>query len=233
MKKDLKEFFIKKSTKQGDNMSKFKLTIFDMDGTLLKEKGIFVIAEKKGFKDKLINILRNDSMEFYKRSIEVAKLLKGQNKKEFLDIFRTVPFQDNIKDIVNELRKKHIKTAIATDSYQFLADDLKQRLGIDYAFANNLITNDGIITGELVIHNKNLLKDFNGRIYSICKSHVLEQLCNNLGITVNEAIAVGDGRVDIGMIKKAGLGIAFNALDEVKSHADIVTNNLDIILKYI
>ena len=214
-------------------MNKFKLAVFDMDGTLLKDKGIFVIAEKKGFKDELIRILRNDNMEFYLRSIEVAKLLKGHNKKEFLDIFRTVPFQDNIEDIIKRLKEKNIKTAIATDSYLFLADDLKQRLNIDYAFANNLLTNNGIITGELEINNKNLNKEFNGRIYSICKSYILEQLCMNLGISVNEAIAVGDGRVDIGMIKKAGLGIAFNALDEVKSHADIVTNDLNIILKYI
>jgi len=214
-------------------MSKFKLAIFDMDGTLLRDKGIFVIAEKKGFKNELINILRNDNKEFYERSLDVAKLLKGQSKKEFLEIFRTVPFQDNIKDIINQLRKKDIKTAIATDSYQFLADDLKKRLDIDYAFANNLFTNDDIITGELEIQNKNLIKDFNGRIYSICKSQVLEQLCNNLGISIDESIAVGDGRVDIGMIKIAGLGIAFNALDEVKNHADIVTNDLGTILKYI
>jgi phosphoserine phosphatase SerB len=233
VKKDLKEFFINHLINKVENMSKFKLTVFDMDGTLLKDKGIFVIAEKKGFKDKLIEILRNNNLEFYKRSIEVAKILKGYNKKEFLEIFRTVPFQDNIKDIIRELRKKNIKTAIATDSYQFLADDLKQRLKIDYAFANNLLTNNGKITGEIEIHNKNLLEDFNGRIYSICKSDVLEQLCNILGITVNQVIAVGDGRVDIGMIKKAGLGIAFNALDEVKSHADIVTNDLEIILRYI
>lgn len=233
MKKDLKEFFINRLINKGENMSKFKLTVFDMDGTLLKDKGIFVIAEKKGFKDKLIDILRNDNLEFYKRSIEVAKILKGYNKKEFLEIFRTVPFQDNIKDIIKELRKKNIKTAIATDSYQFLADDLKQRLNIDYAFANNLLTDNDIITGEIEIHNKNLSEDFNGRIYSICKGDVLQQLCNILGITMNQVIAVGDGRVDIGMIKKAGLGIAFNALDEVKAHADIVTNDLEIILRYI
>ncbi len=214
-------------------MSKFKLAIFDMDGTLLTDKGIFVIAEKKGFKQELIDILRNDNMEFYERSLEVAKLLKGQNKKEFLEIFRTVPFQDNIKDIIKELSKKNIKTAIATDSYQFLADDLKQRLNIDYAFANNLLTNNDVITGELEIQNKNLIKDLNGRIYSICKSDVLEKLCIDLSITADEAIAVGYGRVDIGMIKKAGLGIAFNALDEVKDNADVVTDDLGIILRYI
>jgi len=214
-------------------MNNYKLVIFDMDGTLLKDKGIFVIAEKKGFKDDLISILRDDSIEFYKRSIKVGKMLKGHNKKEFLDIFRTVPFQDNIYTILNELKKKQIKTALATDSYQFLADDLKDRLGIDYAFANNLVTNGDIITGELRIHNRDLKKEVNGVIYSICKSYVLEQLCKELKISLKNTIAVGDGRVDIGMIKKAGLGIAINAMDEVKKHADIVTDNLDVILKYI
>jgi len=214
-------------------MSKYKLAIFDMDGTLLKDKGIFVIAEKKGFKDELINILRNDNAEFYKRSIEVASLLKGQSKKEFLEIFRTIPFQDHTKYIINQLKKNNLKTAIVTDSYQFLADDLKQRLDIDYSFANNLLINNDKITGELEINNENLLKDFNGNIYSICKSNVLEKLCMNLGIKLDETIAVGDGKVDIGMIKIAGLGIAFNAPEEVQKHADIVTNDLKCILSYI
>jgi len=215
-------------------MSKFKLVIFDMDGTLLKDRGIFVIAKQKGFLDDLIRLVKDDSMDFYLRSHEVAKLCKGYSASEFLEIFRNVSLQDNAEMVISELKKRGIKTAIATDSYQFLADDLKKRLGIDYAFANNLITNDGIITGELKIHNVDLVKDFcNNRIYSICKSCVLEQLCKKLGFSVEEAIAVGDGIVDIGMLKKAGLGIAINASEQVNKHADITTNNLKVILDYI
>jgi phosphoserine phosphatase len=208
--------------------------MFDMDGTLLQGRGIFVIAEKKGFLEDLIRLIRDGSQEYYKRSIEVVKLLKGYSCFEFLEIFRNVPLQDNAKKIIKELRKKGVITAIATDSYQFLADDLKNRLSIDYAFGNNLITNDGIITGELEIQNKNLKKEFNSnKIYSICKSCVLEQLCNDLKITVDKAIAVGDGIVDTGMIQKAGIGIAFNASDEVKKIADVVTDDLLKILNYI
>ena len=43
----------------------------------------------------------------------------------------------------------------------------------------------------------------------------------------------GDGIVDIGMIKKAGLGVAINASDKVNVHADIVTDDMGILLDYI
>jgi phosphoserine phosphatase len=215
-------------------MTKYKLVVFDMDGTLLRDRGIFVIAEKKGFIDELWNFIRDESMEYYKRSIEIAKLSKGFSQKEFLEIFRKVPVRKNAKEVINKLKNNNIKTAIATDSYKFLADDLKERLGIDYTFANNLIIDNDIITGELEIFNKELKEDFSSnRIYSICKSCVLEELCENLGISLEEAIAVGDSKVDIGMIKKAGLGIALMATDEVKKQADVVSDNLDIILEYI
>ena len=201
-------------------MTKYKLVVFDMDGTLLKDRGIFVIAEKKGFIDELWKFIRDESMEYYKRSIEIAKLSKGFSQKEFLEIFRSVPVRENAKEVINKLKNSNIKTAIATDSYKFLADDLKGRLGIDYTFANNLIIDNDIITGELEIFNKELKEDFSSnRIYSICKSSVLEGLCEELGISLEEAIAVGDSKVDIGMIKKAGLGIAFHAKDIVKQNA--------------
>ena len=58
-------------------------------------------------------------------------------------------------------------------------------------------------------------------------------LCNDLSITTSEAIAVGDGIVDIGMIKKAGLGIALNAREETQNNADVTANDLSVILKYI
>jgi phosphoserine phosphatase len=55
-------------------MSKYKLAMFDMDGTLLQGRGIFIIAKKKGLIEDLERVIMNKNMEFYKKSIEVAKL---------------------------------------------------------------------------------------------------------------------------------------------------------------
>ena len=215
-------------------MDKFKLVMFDMDGTLIQERGIFVIAEKMGFLDELIKHFNSNTFDFYKKSIDIAKLSKGLDKNEILEIFRSIKISLNAEKVIKELKKRKIKTAIATDSYKFLADDLKERLGIEYSFANNLIIENNIITGELEIHNKDLTQDFfSGKTYSICKSCALENLCKELNINIEQTIAVGDGKVDIGMIKKAGLGIAYNAPEIVQKNADVVTDDLNIILDYI
>lgn len=215
-----------------NNKQKFKLVMFDMDGTLLDGRTIFVISEKKGFKNKLFKVLESNK-EAYQKSIEIAKFLKGCDSRELLDIIREIPLQKNIGKVAEKLKEKSVITAIATDSYQFIADDLKERLHFDYAFANNLIIKQNIVTGELILNNNTKKMCHSGKIYSICKGLVLDQLCDMLNIKNTEVIAIGDGIVDIGMIKKAGLGIAYKAPEEVQKYADVKTNDLGVILEYI
>jgi phosphoserine phosphatase len=214
-------------------MNNFKLAVFDMDGTLLERRTIFVFAEKKGFMDDLIRIV-NSKQDSYKKSIEIATLLKGMNSRELLQIFRNIPLREHVEKVIGEIKKKGIKTAIITNSYQFVANDLKSRLDIDWAFANNLIIDKNIVTGELKINNKELVKQFDGcNIHSICKECVLDELCKKLNITTDESIAVGDGLIDTCMIKKAGLGVAIHAPQGVQKYADISSNDFGIILNYI
>ena len=203
-----------------------------MDGTLIDGRSIFVFSEKKGFKDKLLRSLKSDK-EPYEKSIEIAKFLQGTSSTELLEIFRKLPLQKNVEKIAQNLKEKNIKTAVVTDSYQFIADDLKKRLHFDYAFANNLIIEQDIVTGKIILNNSSLKRCDTGILYSICKGLVLDQLCTMLKIIPDEVVAVGDGVVDIGMIKKAGLGIAYKASENVQKNADIITNDLAVILDYI
>jgi phosphoserine phosphatase len=212
---------------------KFKLVIFDMDGTLLNGRTIYEFAEKIGFKNEL-NYLINSDKKFYEITIEIAKLLKGIEKITLLEIFRKIPLQNNVEKVIKILKEKNIKTAIVTDSYQFVANDLRNKLGIDYVYANKLILKNGLFTGEIILHNNKLIRDcILDDIYSICKSCVLKELCKTLNISNNEVLAIGDGIVDISMLNKAGLGIAYKASGKVKKYADIASNDLISILDYI
>lgn len=211
-----------------------KLVLFDMDGTLLNGRTIQKFAEKKGFKKELYELINNKKKSFYEITIEIAKLLKGMEKEELLNIFREIPLQKNTKKVIQSLKKSNIKTAIVTDSYYFVANDLRKKLSIDYVFANKLLSKNGVFTGEISIHNNKKIKDpINNEIYSICKSCVLDKLCEKLNISEKEVIAIGDGIVDISMIHKSGIGIAFNASDNVNKHANVTTNNLLSILEII
>ncbi|KYK20556.1 hypothetical protein AYK25_04575 [Thermoplasmatales archaeon SM1-50] len=211
---------------------KFKLVLFDMDGTLLNDRTIFVFAKRKGFIEQLSRIL-DSTIEPYEKTLKIASLLKGMRYRELLDIFRNIPLQEHVNKVIPTLRENQIKIALATDGYQCFANDLKKRLGLNYAFANRLMINNQLVTGELLFQNKELQQSSNAKIYSINKRSVLEFLCMILDISPDEVIAVGDGFIDTDMIKAAGLGIAYRAPQAVQTYADVVTDDLRIILKYI
>lgn len=70
----------------------------------------------------------------------------------------------------------------------------------------------------------------------INKASGVETVCELLGISMSEVIAMGDSENDIAMIREAGLGVAMgNAQDEVKRVADIttVTNDEHAVAKVI
>lgn len=70
----------------------------------------------------------------------------------------------------------------------------------------------------------------------ISKASGIQQVCELLGITMEQVIAVGDSLNDIAMIEAAGLGVAMgNAQDAVKELADITvaSNNEDGIVQVI
>jgi phosphoserine phosphatase SerB len=211
----------------------FKLVLFDMDETLLKGRTIHVVGEKKGFKEAVVQ-LEESSMVSYKKNKMIAQLLKNIKQKELLTIFRSIPLHDHVEEVIQQLNAQCVQTAIVTNSYQLLADDLRKRLGMNYAVGNILPVHKGIITGELIFQNTLLQKVFDGcKIHPICKRSVVDYFCEKLKIQATEIIAVGDGKIDICMLEKAGLGIAYNASVEVQQHADIATDDLRVILQYI
>jgi phosphoserine phosphatase len=212
---------------------KYKLILFDMDGTLLNGRTIFVLAEAKEFIKKLMRALKYD-IPPYKKTLAIARFLRCITVEEFKDIFRTVSLNEHAAEVVKAAKDAGIKTAIVTDSYQIAALDIQKRLGIDYVFSNELMVKNHHLTGEVILHNKDLTKRHGScQIHSICKKDVMFHLCEKLGIRCDEVIAVGDGTVDICMLREAGLGIAFNAPDVVRASADVCIDNLGEILKYV
>lgn len=60
------------------------------------------------------------------------------------------------------------------------------------------------------------------------KASGIQKYLENGGLTREETMSFGDGENDISMLEFAGIGVAMgNASDEVKAHADYVTDSVD------
>jgi phosphoserine phosphatase len=201
------------------------IAILDMDGTLLAKRTIDTFCESFGLQRELKKIDKMAiTLPAYEITNKIAKLLAGKKKKDLMNIFNTIPLSPGAQDFINFLKKKEFFIAIATDSYQFLADALAVRLNIDMAYGNILEFNNGVITGR-VLTPLRCLKIPDCKEFSICKLWFLRRLKSRInGITV----CVGDGGSDICAFTEADISIAYRPRnDRLKNIAHEVVSDFD------
>jgi len=209
------------------------LVIFDMDDTLLQGRTISVFADKLGFTEELYDIIYTIPTSIG-RSKKIAQLLVGYNEEELLRLFKEIPLQEHLEEVIHEIHHRRLHTALVTNSYSFVAKILQQQLGLEFVFANNLIIHNGIVTGEYHPHNTKPQERFEGcKCHPICKRDVLDHLCEQLNLVPRQVMAVGDGVIDICMLQRAGIGVAYRAPREVQQYADVCVTDMRELLPYL
>lgn len=197
-----------------------KLIAFDLDNVLLDGESIDEIAKMAGIEQE-ISDLTKQAMEgdiTFETSLQKRiNLLKGTSLEDIEQVVEHLPLMEGTEDTIKELKKRGYKLATITGNFQIVTNRL-DGLGIDYIFCNQLHDEDGIVNGEIS----------GPLIAEGSKAEVLQELIDQEGITTEECAAVGDGANDIPMIKKAGLGVAFNAKSKVKEVADVIIENKDL-----
>ena len=92
---------------------------------------------------------------------------------------------------------------------------LRQKIGADFSYANQLEFFDGMATGEV-----NLPSYFFGSPDSICghaycKTNVLQYACEKYNVPLKNCIVAGDSTDDRCIVGHAGKGIAFCSKDDL------------------
>ncbi|WP_035350822.1 Cof-type HAD-IIB family hydrolase [Fictibacillus gelatini] len=229
----------------GDNKNRFKLIALDMDGTLLNDhsevsegnRKAIAEAQERGVHVVLSTGRTLTTCRDYAQSLKLSSYLVTVNGSEIWDnngnlIERNVIEFDHIQAML-ELSKTHQTKFWAVSTDNVWRDEFPENCAdLEWLKFGFNVVDDEIretILGELrkndalEISNSSLT-NIELNAFGINKARGLKRVCKELGITMDEVIAMGDSLNDIAMITEAGLGVAMgNAQDMVKEAADWIT----------
>lgn len=183
---------------------KHKLICFDMDSTLVQIEIIDELARMAGVASqvqKITEAAMQGKIDFTESFRERMALLKGIPETRLKGLADTLPITPGAEKLITTLKKLGFKTAILSGGFEYFGRVLQERLGVDILYANTLDVQDGKTTGKVI-----------GEIVDgKRKADKLAEIARNLGVSLAQVVAVGDGANDIPMLSLAGLGIAFQA----------------------
>ncbi len=181
-----------------------RLVCFDMDSTLIEQEVIDELALEAGVGEQVAEITERamqGELDFQQSFRARVALLKGLDASVLPKIAERLTITEGAERLISTLKALGYKTAILSGGFQYFAEYLQAKLGIDEVHANVLDVQDGVVTGEV----KGVIVD------GARKAELLRELANKLGISLEQAMAVGDGANDLPMLAIAGLGVAYRA----------------------
>ncbi len=202
-----------------------RLVAFDMDSTLIQMEVIDELAKRAGVGKQVSAITERamrGELDFKQSFTQRVGLLKGLPESVLAEVGATLLLTEGAEKLVGTVKKLGYKTAILSGGFNYFGRQLQNQLGIEYVYANELEIENGVVTGRV----KGDIVD------GAKKAELLTMIANKEGISLEQAIAVGDGANDLPMLSIAGLGIAFRAKPIVKASAkqSLSTLGLDGIL---
>ncbi|MDM5340227.1 Cof-type HAD-IIB family hydrolase [Fictibacillus enclensis] len=222
-----------------------KLIALDMDGTLLNDeleispKNRLAIREAQ---EKGVHVVLSTGRSLltcrdYAKSLELKSYLITVNGSEIYDgegnlVERNSLHNNEIAKLI-EMTKKHSAKfwAVSTDKVwrENFPENAAEMEWLKFGFniaddeVRKLVLEELALNRELEISNSSLT-NIEINAVGVTKAKALNRVCNELGITMDNVMAMGDSLNDILMITEAGIGIAMgNAQDTVKEAADWIT----------
>lgn len=208
-------------------LADFRLAAFDMDSTLINIECVDEIAGAVGRKDEVAAIteaaMRGEIADYKESLRRRVALLEGVTVADMEQVYvERLQLNPGAEKLVRACQAAGLKTLLVSGGFTFFTDRIRDRLGIDFTRSNVLEIRSGPNCGELT-----------GRMVDqpwgdICdgeeKRRMLLETCAQLGITPQQAIAVGDGANDLPMMGAAGLSVAYHAKPRVREQAMVAIN---------
>ena len=200
------------------SLSSFKLIAFDMDSTLINIECVDEIADAVGRKAEVAAIteaaMRGEIADYKASLRQRVALLKGVPEAALDEVYaKHLQINPGVQTFVQACQAAGLKTLLVSGGFTYFSDRVRTRLGLDFARANVLGLDNGVLTGTLVAQPWGDIVD------GAEKRRVVLEVCELMGIDPAQAIAVGDGANDLPMMGAVGLSIAFHPKAAVREQA--------------
>jgi len=199
-----------------------RMLIADMDSTMIHQECIDELADEAGFGPRVAAITAramNGELDFESALRERVALLRGLPVATIQKVIETrITLMQGGPVLLATMRARGAYAALVSGGFTAFTGAIAARLGFDEHRANILLAENGILTGQVA-------DPILGRA---AKVRALQEISARLGISPAEAIAVGDGANDLGMLGLAGAGVALHAKPSVAAQCDLRINHGDL-----
>ncbi len=195
-----------------------KLAVFDMDGTLIEQESLVVLAKIAGLEQEiagLTSMAMNGELGFREAVSERVSLLgKHVDQKAIEQAANLCSYRSGVVDFIRWLKKNGCKTVLNTGGFDWLADKVAQDLAMDACFCNQMIWEAGRIVGV----------ELSSLVDGKKKAENLSGYAQSTEIDLKEAVCFGDGANDLPMMDLVqsfgGIAVGVSAKAAVIKKAD-------------
>ncbi|MDR6756582.1 phosphoserine phosphatase [Mycoplana sp. BE70] len=199
-----------------------KLLIADMDSTMIGQECIDELAAEVGLKERVSEITAramNGEIAFEPALRERVALLRGLPLSVVDEVIaKRITLTPGGPELIATMKANGHYTALVSGGFTVFTSRIAERLGFNENRANTLLEDGGVLTGEVA-------EPILGKQ---AKVDALIQIAERLAISTEDAMAVGDGANDLGMLHVSGSGVALHAKPAVAAEARMRIDHSDL-----
>ncbi len=197
------------------------LLVADMESTIIVNEFVDELAALAGVGAQVAAItarIITGDVDFSAAMTERVAMLAGLSEAAFDEVYENLTVMPGARALIATMRAHGAHAALVSGGFTCFSGRLSTELGFDSHCANSLEVTAHHLTGRLIPPI----------IDRVGKRDRLDELCGELAMTRDRALAVGDGANDIDMLEAAGMGVGFHAKPTTAEAADARIDHGDL-----